>query len=324
MKYRTTVQKRNCRFREEWMKNFRTFGMVGALLLMVVCAVAIDVDWVALNPAYEGASKLNDSEICFACHEGKDAFDQTTHAKVTEAAKAAAGENAATDKTLAAGACESCHGPRSLHVDDPDRALELKPDQQNTVCLQCHKDGDRMNWAGSQHASAGITCTSCHTVMQKKNDKSLLAADHEEDVCYTCHADVRGQMNKTSHHPVREGKIVCSDCHNPHGSTTSAMLRGASVTETCYQCHQEKRGPFIWVHPPAQENCLTCHDSHGSNKRKLLNGKDSFLCMSCHTYGGHVNLPRYNRVSNPYGEGCVNCHIAVHGSNSPSGAKLTR
>ena len=307
------------------MKNFRTFGMLIALLLIVVSAVAIDVDWVGMNPAYKGASNVSDSSMCYACHDVKDAFDQTTHAKMSEAARAAIGETAATtDKTPAAGECESCHGPRSLHTEDPNRDLELKADQRSTVCLQCHQDGDRMNWAGGKHASAGVFCTSCHTVMQKNNEKALLAADREEDVCYTCHADVRGQMNKTSHHPVREGKIVCSYCHNPHGSTTTAMLRGASVNETCYQCHQEKRGPFVWVHPPALENCLTCHDSHGSNKRKLLTGKDSFLCLSCHSYGGPVNSPRYNRTSNPYGDGCVNCHITVHGSNSPSGAKLTR
>ena len=45
---------------------------------------------------------------------------------------------------------------------------------------------------------------------------------------------------------------------------------------------------------------------------------------TCHSYGGHINLPRYNRVSNPYGSGCVNCHITTHGSNHPSGAKFTR
>jgi len=55
-----------------------------------------------------------------------------------------------------------------------------------------------------------------------------------------------------------------------------------------------------------------------------LNRKDSFLCLQCHSYGGHINLPRYNRTSNPYGSGCTNCHMAIHGSNHPSGAKLTR
>jgi predicted CXXCH cytochrome family protein len=73
-----------------------------------------------------------------------------------------------------------------------------------------------------------------------------------------------------------------------------------------------------------RESCATCHSPHGSNNRNLLTAKDSFLCLTCHSYGGHINLPRYNRTSNPYGSGCVNCHMSVHGSNHPSGAKLTR
>ena len=39
-------------------------------------------------------------------------------------------------------------------------------------------------------------------------------------------------------------------------------------------------------------------------ERTLLTSKDPFLCLSCHNYGGHINLPRYNRTSNPYGNGC--------------------
>ena len=43
-----------------------------------------------------------------------------------------------------------------------------------------------------------------------------------------------------------------------------------------------------------------------------------------HSVWAYINVPRYNRTSNPYGNGCVNCHIMTHGSNHPSGAKQTR
>jgi DmsE family decaheme c-type cytochrome len=115
----------------------------------------------------------------------------------------------------------------------------------------------------------------------------------------------------------------CTGCHNPHGSTPSLLTKN-TLNETCYSCHAEKRGPFVWEHAPARETCANCHTPHGSNQRNLLAGKDPFLCLGCHSYGGHINLPRYNRVSNPYGSGCTNCHLSVHGSNHPSGAKLTR
>ena len=55
-------------------------------------------------------------------------------------------------------------------------------------------------------------------------------------------------MHYSSHMPIREGKITCSDCHNPHGSVTEKLIRQASVNEVCYTCHAEKRGPFLWEH----------------------------------------------------------------------------
>ena len=115
----------------------------------------------------------------------------------------------------------------------------------------------------------------------------------------------------------------CASCHNVHGSTPGLLVKN-TLNETCVSCHTEKRGPFLWEHAPVRESCANCHAAHGSNHRNLLTSKDSFLCLSCHSYGGHINLPRYNRVSNPYGMGCVNCHITTHGSNHPSGAKQTR
>ncbi len=77
-------------------------------------------------------------------------------------------------------------------------------------------------------------------------------------------------MLRSSHMPMREGKIVCTDCHNPHGSYSEKLLRANSVNENCYTCHAEKRGPFLWEHAPVRENCLNCHDPHGSINEYLL------------------------------------------------------
>jgi DmsE family decaheme c-type cytochrome len=101
------------------------------------------------------------------------------------------------------------------------------------------------------------------------------------------------------------------------------LLVKSTLNDTCYTCHAEKRGPFVWEHEPTRESCANCHTPHGSNQRNLLNSRDPFLCLGCHSYGGHVNLPRYNRVGSSYG-GCTSCHITTHGSNHPSGAKFTR
>ena len=299
-----------------WMMNLcggAIAGTVFAVLSSVGTAMAGDLDWTELNPAFEGQNRLGDASLCQACHaEQQQTFSHTAHAKAFRYGDAPE-----------AGQCETCHGPRSQHVQSPTRDLALNGAQWTAVCLQCHQGGDRMHWQQSLHAATDVGCTSCHTVMEKKSDRALLAASRQDAVCYECHPDVRSQMNKSSHHPVREGKMQCFDCH-AHGSVTAGQLKAISVTELCFSCHQEKRGPYVWEHPPVRESCLNCHEAHGSNNRKLQTSKESFLCLQCHSYGGHINLPRYNRTSNLYGEGCVNCHMAVHGSNSPSGAKLTR
>ncbi len=290
-----------------------------ALALSLGAAQAKQVDWTALNPAFAGASFVNDPGVCLGCHENvAAAYDKTTHARTFKFG--AKGELRARD-------CESCHGPRSKHVEEPDAALALgtlSAVQQSAVCLQCHQGGHQLYWQSGRHQAAGVSCLACHTVMEKKSDKALLSAAREDAVCYGCHTNVRAQMQKPYHHPVREGRISCADCHNPHGTSNRGMLRGATVNETCYSCHQDKRGPFLWEHAPVRENCLTCHEPHGSNNRDLLNAKGPAQCVTCHQYGGHINQFRYNRVSTPYGNGCVNCHVTVHGSNHPSGAKFNR
>ena len=298
-------------------KTFKVACLMGiAWASLPVMAQAEEIDWAALNPGFAKAAYVTDKETCIGCHaDSIDAYHKTAHGLTFQhGAKGA----------LQARDCEACHGPRSEHVNAPDDSLKLSTEQYSAVCLQCHQDGGRMHWQNSQHKTGEVGCVSCHTLMKKESDKGLLSRADEPSVCYSCHATVRGQMNKTSHHPVKEGKMACSSCHNPHGSVGKSMLKEATVNETCFTCHQDKRGPFVWEHPVVRENCASCHDAHGSNNADMLNAKGSFLCLQCHSYGGHINLPRYNRTSNPYGQGCVNCHVTQHGSNHPSGAKFTR
>ena len=296
------------------------FAAITILLMFTGAARAPQqVNWEALNPAFQGATFVKDRSVCLGCHEESiKKYEKTAHHKAFSAGRT----------SLEALDCESCHGPRSKHVEEPNRDLaldKLNATQRSAICLQCHQGaGNQIQWSGSGHAAAEVSCTNCHVVMEPRTEKALLAGRTEPDTCYSCHSDMRSKVAKTSHHPIREGKMACSSCHNPHGSSGPSLLRAASLNETCYTCHADKRGPFLWEHSPARDNCATCHDAHGSNNRALLVAKGSLQCLECHSYGGHINSPRYNRTSTPYGQGCVNCHFMVHGSNHPSGAKLTR
>jgi DmsE family decaheme c-type cytochrome len=151
--------------------------------------------------------------------------------------------------------------------------------------------------------------------------------------CYACHQPIRAQMLRTSHHPVREGLLGCESCHNPHDGTTPKMIKADWANDLCYQCHTEKRGPFLWEHAPVRESCLNCHNPHGSNHDKMLIAKQPFLCQRCHLntrhpgtlYDGNASGLTIAGASNRAIEhSCKNCHQNVHGGNAPSGPFLGR
>ena len=230
--------------------------------------------------------------------------------------------------------CENCHGPGSAHVKagggrGVGGIISFRPEDQsrtaeenNGICLTCHERGDRTNWHGSTHETRGLMCTNCHTIMKAVSRKNQMKTAFEPDTCFQCHKDRRAQMARSSHMPLREGKMVCSDCHNPHGSFTEALLKKDSINDTCYTCHAEKRGPFLFEHAPVRENCVNCHDPHGSVNEYMLKISRPRLCTECHTL-----RPRHDQgplVVQALSRSCQNCHTEVHGTNDPSGALLHR
>jgi DmsE family decaheme c-type cytochrome len=215
----------------------------------------------------------------------------------------------------------SVGGIISFRANDPGRTAE----QNNAICLNCHERGERTYWQGSVHEERGVACSNCHTVMTNVSARFALKTAFQPDTCFQCHKDRRAQMFRSSHMPVREGKIVCSDCHNPHGSFTEAMLRTNTINETCYKCHAEKRGPFLFEHMPVRENCDNCHDPHGSINEASLKMSRPRLCFECHTIGPHGNLGTTGPLSDlTMSRACNNCHTMIHGTNSPAGGALQR
>jgi DmsE family decaheme c-type cytochrome len=264
------------------------------------------------------------SKVCLGCHAATAAaFSETIMGRIQK-------------KTPGKFECENCHGPGSLHVkagggrgvggiisfraDDTSRSAE----ENNAICLGCHERGDRTYWNGSTHESRGLQCSNCHTVMRNVSLKKNLKTAWEPETCFQCHKDRRAQLYRTSHMPLREGKMVCGDCHNPHGSATEALLRENSINDNCYKCHAEKRGPFLFEHLPVRENCDNCHDPHGSVNEAMLKLSRPRLCGECHTFDHGPNINAGVGAVYSFGRACNNCHTQVHGSNSPSGALLLR
>ena len=276
----------------------------------------------AATAAYAGM------DTCVTCHTDQEAtLTGTKHGQAKNPRSPAGAKG-----------CESCHGPGQAHVDDDAKGHMLKfksmrAEQVNESCLTCHNRGNHAGWEGSVHEARKLACSTCHSVHQPKSAAHQLVKATETQLCATCH---RVQAAKTeravAHMPVREGKMACSSCHNPHGSISNvkALRTGSSVAESCTTCHTEMRGPVLWEHTPVRENCAVCHDPHGSSNDRMLVVRQPMLCQRCHIATKHpasiydtdeITVKKSNRM---FGRSCVNCHSNVHGSNHPSGQFFMR
>ena len=275
-----------------------------------------------LPPGYAG------SDTCVDCHTDQDtSLKSSQHGRVKNTRTPAAGLG-----------CESCHGPGQAHIDDEEKGhivkfAAMKAADVSQTCLTCHARGAHAGWEGSTHEARNLSCTTCHSVHKPVSAEHQLVKVTEKALCATCH---RSQVIKTeravAHMPVREGKMSCSSCHNPHGSISNvkALKVGSSIGESCTSCHAEMRGPVLWEHAPVRESCTTCHDPHGSSNDRMLNVRMPMLCQRCHVATRHPatiydnNAITVNKSNRMFGRSCVNCHSNVHGSNHPSGQFFMR
>ncbi|HMK42745.1 MAG TPA: DmsE family decaheme c-type cytochrome [Dissulfurispiraceae bacterium] len=303
-------------------------NLILLLLLFIIAAVGIAF---SASEAPDDPTKKGyiGAETCKGCHETQfETYSKSIHSK-----KAVKGPEYKE-------ACETCHGAGAKHVEKGggrgvdifDFGKKVDPKSRAAKCLSCHDETPHLaNWNLSRHSAADVVCNDCHSV-HSQGIKNLKMK--EPELCYTCHLSIRSQANRQSHHPIKEGKITCSACHDPHGEFGSKMIKADSINELCYKCHAEKRGPYMWEHPPVEENCLNCHVPHGSNHNKLLVRKPPQLCQSCHALSGHPATP-YTSFETIQGaatasknrmmiRGCVNCHSNVHGSNSIQGTRGQR
>jgi len=304
--------------------------IAAAFLAATFSVIAVAQD----KPAPAKDLVLNGDAKCTRCHDENDSFPVLAIGKTKHGTRA-------DPRTPT---CTSCHGASEAHMNKPASGARPKPDvmftktsptspeAKNQACLTCHQGGKRTYWQMSMHASRDVACSSCHVVHAQRDP----ARDKLEqaNVCFACHKQQRAEIRRQSRHPTLEGKVICSDCHNPHGAAGEKMLVRDSVNDTCYTCHMEKRGPFVRTHQPVQENCALCHNPHGSVNDNLLKVRAPFLCQTCHEptshRGGVAGITGGSNSSTSSGIGitlaraCLNCHTNIHGTNNPKDATNER
>ena len=312
--------------------------LIGCTQMMEERASLIKVPEVAPGAEYLG------TETCLECHEDHANDKYNVHMRI-----------ASFEVSGYRIGCEGCHGPGSAHVDedgDVEKILRfgkegLEGEEVGAVCTTCHQDGALMAWAGSAHQEDDVSCLECHSIHYNK-EKTLLRNTNQFELCGQCHQDIKAKGYLMSRHPVREGKMGCTDCHSPHGTDNlvSGMIKtDERLNDLCLKCHTRYQGPFVFEHEPVIEDCTFCHDAHGTVANNLLLQNEPFLCLQCHE--AHFHSTRFSgqpRSSYPPGvidpntgqtvtgdqlagehnwqagflTQCTSCHQNVHGSDLPS------
>lgn len=315
-------------------------GKVGFLvfLLFWVWAVVADQEKKKEPPfplnlfAQAKASDFIGEKECADCHRAYvESFERSPHAAYVRH------PNLPADKR----GCEACHGPGEFHLEEVKDLTKVvhfekaKPKEIASACLRCHAETMRLaHWNRTPHAQAEVACTSCHQIhrgvepatlpaiettrmpkapvfVASLSPKRLLKGD-EVALCSSCHRKEAAEFRRNFHHPVPEGRMTCTECHDIHPNRT-ATKRIQPLKGMCVTCHAEVAGPFVFTHDPVVggtgEECLECHRPHGSNNPRLLKAFSRGLCNQCHTDKANNHFP---------GHTCWNsgCHPAIHGSNS--------
>ncbi|MEQ8766800.1 MAG: cytochrome c3 family protein [Planctomycetota bacterium] len=256
--------------------------------------------WPSLELALREAEPAGDAR-CADCHpEPHKGFERSFHASLQ-----------------GKGACESCHGPATLHIgfggslEHIVRPASLDGRRSAEVCTSCHAGQEALHsWDSGTHARSGVSCLDCHPSNGEQG--SPLGERSQAEVCGKCHASVVSQFRLPNHHRVLEGDLHCTSCHDPHGGRRRAFDRKL-VDESCVSCHREREGPFVYEHEADRaDGCVICHQPHGSPNRKLLTrARSRDLCLQCH---GALPLSHDQRPGSTY-RNCVQCHTEFHGSN---------
>lgn len=209
-------------------------------------------------------------------------------------------------------ACAKCHGEIKRGFHDATHAALVRTEAdgkvRNVACESCHGPA-------SAHVAAGTRTTI--------NNPKL-----NPTTCLQCHINARAEFSLQHTHPVLDGKIGCTACHNPHEGEAHVVDGGArtlapALSQSCAKCHPAQATQFTFEHEALREGCTTCHAPHGSPNDKMLKTRSTALCYQCHFQSQNgaaatsIIHGGVDHAGNVVRGTCwaTGCHEAVHGSN---------
>jgi predicted CXXCH cytochrome family protein len=209
----------------------RALGLLtGSLLVAAVASAQQQSGKTSANP-YSAQYTNDGAAACLFCHdvERMRLITKTPH-----------GDKQNPDTPFARHACESCHGPGSLHATRSRRGrgrppminygvnTTTPPAKQAQSCLSnCHEKKmgklQAMEWKGSVHGRPWedetgkvleMSCSNCHEIHAEHDPMEDKAA--QAKVCYSCHKKAEKEHPRFEDAAVAFDKLSCWDCHDVH------------------------------------------------------------------------------------------------------------
>ncbi len=183
--------------------------------------------------------------------------------------------------------CEECHGPGSLHVQDP-YGVGLEIVRDSAQCGECHLRGapEAVNASGGfikhheqyeelfQSKHITIDCVTCHDphtgVVQLR--KAEEGTPTTRTACENCHFQETAYEDSQVHPAVAE----CIDCHMPR--VTKSAVGNAEMFTGDIRTH-------LMAIDPTQIGQFTEDGSEALSQLGL-----DFACRSCHVEGGSASV----------------------------------
>ena len=181
--------------------------------------------------------------------------------------------------------CEACHGPGSIHVEDPDRDNIIK-DTSSALCGQCHtRDAENHiaassgfikhheqydEWLHSPHGGVmrGPGCNDCHDSHASVKFDDVAAGTGTTATCESCHTEI----TQTAHN----GAAGCVDCHMPMASKTAVKIHDyqGDIKTHIWTINTDAVGKDAMFNA---EGSLVVEDMDGQAAVTL-----DFACYGCH------------------------------------------